>query len=370
MVKTTVKRTPVNKNSVYVSTLTKNRRKERRNYLRLMRETPSPVRKARTVINTKYKAGALKRVKRTQAKNKATKNNGTNEVKAKTMFNKMMTRRKENAASTKIQKTVRGMINRKKVTKMRKAATTIQKLKIQAAKKIQTARRKQLLRREVAEALGTGNVQAVVSMANSGNLVPAAAESRIINITRRLCLNKPKVIASIVITVLYLTMLATNPRYPDDVIDQFLQYEGSRVQGRILGINRGKDPHWFRKWQNVIQPFIDKFYQTQAETVYRGIFVTWPKNNYGRSLAGREIPAVLYTFFCCLIIYFPTDRRGAEEAIKLIALAARQLGFVVPLIMSINFFTSRSASIRNIAGQIFQVGRQIAPLIAAAGAST
>jgi hypothetical protein len=335
-----------------------------------MRETPSPVRKARTVINTKYKAGAPKRVKRAQAKNKATKNNGTNEVKARTMFNKMMTRRKENAASTTIQKTVRGMINRKKVTKMRKAATTIQKLKIQAAKKIQTARRKQLLRREVAEALGTGNVQAVVSMANSGNLVPAAAESRIINITRRLCLNKPKVIASIVITVLYLTMLATNPRYPDDVIDQFLQYEGSRVQGRILGINRGKDPHWFRKWQNVIQPFIDKFYQTQAETVYRGIFVTWPKNKYGRSLAGREIPPILTLFFVCLIIYFPTDRRGAEEAIKLIALAARQLGYVVPLIMSYNFITSRSASIRNIAGQIFQVGRQIAPLIAAAGAST
>ena len=93
MVKTTVKRTPVNKNSVYVSTLTKNKRKERRNFLRLMRETPSPVRKARTVINTKYKAGALKRVKRAQAKNKATKNNGTNEVKARTMFNKMMTTR-------------------------------------------------------------------------------------------------------------------------------------------------------------------------------------------------------------------------------------------------------------------------------------
>ena len=369
MVKTTVKRTPVNR-LLYVSTLTKNRRKERRNRNRLMRETPSPVRKARTVINTKYKAGAPKRVKRAQAKNKATKNNGTNEVKARTMFNKMMTRRKENAASTTIQKTVRGMINRKKVTKMRKAATTIQKLKIQAAKKIQTARRKQLLRREVAEALGTGNVQAVVSMANSGNLVPAAAESRIINITRRLCLNKPKVIASIVITVLYLTMLATDPRYPDDVIDQFLQYEGSRVQGRILGINRGKDPHWFRKWQNVIQPFIDKFYQTQAETVYRGIFVTWPKNKYGRSLAGREIPPILTLFFVCLIIYFPTDRRGAEEAIKLIALAARQLGYVAPLIMSYNFITSRSASIRNIAGQIFQVGRQIAPLIAAAGAST
>jgi hypothetical protein len=366
MVKTSVKRTPVNKikNNRLLRPNERETRNERRSKerLRRVRETPSPVRKARVVINTKYKAGALKRVKRTQAKNKATKNNGTNEVKARRMFNKMMTRRKENAASTTIQKTVRGMINRKKVTKMRK-------LQIQAVKKIETARRKQLLRREVAGALGTGNVRAVVSRANSGNLVPAAAESRIINITRRLCLNPPKVIASIVITVLYLTMLTTNPRYPDDVIDQFLQYEGSRVQGRILGINRGKDPHWFRKWQNVIQPFIDKFYQTQAETVYRGIFVTWPKNNYGRSLAGREIPAVLYTFFCCLIIYFPTDRRGAEEAIRLIALAARELGFVGTLIMSINFFTSRSASVRNIATQIFQVGREIAPLIAAAGAS-
>ena len=90
MVKTSVKRTPVNKNSmaVYVSTLTKNRRKERRNYSRLMRETPSPVRKARTVINTKYKAGALNRVKRTQAKYRAAKNNG-----ARTMFNKMKTTR-------------------------------------------------------------------------------------------------------------------------------------------------------------------------------------------------------------------------------------------------------------------------------------
>jgi len=74
--------------AVYVSTLTKNRRKERRNYSRLMRETPSPVRKARTVINTKYKAGALNRVKRTQAKYRAAKNNG-----ARTMFNKMKTTR-------------------------------------------------------------------------------------------------------------------------------------------------------------------------------------------------------------------------------------------------------------------------------------
>ena len=73
MVKTSVKRTPVNNPwKLEVSTLVKNQRKKRRNYLRLMRETPSPVRKARTVINTKYKAGALKRVKRTQAKNKAT----------------------------------------------------------------------------------------------------------------------------------------------------------------------------------------------------------------------------------------------------------------------------------------------------------
>ena len=86
MVKTSVKRTPVNKNSVYVSTLTKNRRKTRRNYNRLMRETPSPVRKARTVINTKYKAGALNRVKRTQGKYRPAKNNGT-------MFNKMKTTR-------------------------------------------------------------------------------------------------------------------------------------------------------------------------------------------------------------------------------------------------------------------------------------
>ena len=87
MVKTSVKRTPVNNPwKLEVSTLVKNQRKKRRNYLRLMRETPSPVRKARTVINTKYKAGALKRVKRTQAKNKATKNNGT-------MFNKMKTTR-------------------------------------------------------------------------------------------------------------------------------------------------------------------------------------------------------------------------------------------------------------------------------------
>ena len=56
--------------------------------MRRMRETPSPVRKARTVINTKYKAGALNRVKRTQAKYRATKNNG-----ARTMFNKMKTTR-------------------------------------------------------------------------------------------------------------------------------------------------------------------------------------------------------------------------------------------------------------------------------------
>lgn len=224
------------------------------------------------------------------------------------------------------------------------------------------------LRPRVRRALTNGNVQEVVSMANTRNLVSAAGERRIINTTRRLSLKSPRVIASIVITVLYMLMLYSNPRYPDDVINQFVQYEGSRVPGRILGRNRGKDPHWLRKWLNTFQPLVNRFYQTDAETVYRGILATLPNNTYGRSLAGREGSAGLVAFFVALIISFPYTRAGAEEAIRMIAFTVRQLDFIAPMLAAINFIASRTGARRQLAREMMAIGREIGT-IAAASAS-
>lgn len=293
--------------------------------LRLKRETPSPVRKARTVINTKYKAGALKRVKRTQAKNKATKNNGTNEVKARRMFNKMMTRRKENAASTTIQKTVRGMINRK-LTKRRKAARTAWK----------TATKKIVLSQKVVKALKDKSINAVLAAANVPSRFRRALNPLVPKIKR--LLSGVDWQYGMIYTIVYLIaalQMLKHPRMTNNGMDFLVQgFLPDQFPRRFIG---GKPPipdppvelslfgkfvKTFTKWWS--KSYANKRVSNRAKQEsfnvvkfgFKQFMATLPMN--GRSMAGITADYTLYATGLILffLAWFPYSRPGAKKLLN------------------------------------------------------
>ena len=304
MVKTSVKRTPVNnpwkltpkeRERLEVSTLTKNRRKERRNYLRLMRETPNPVRKARTVINTKYKAGALKRVKRTQAKNKATKNNGT-------MFNKMKTTRL--AAKTGFR------VNSKRVT-----------LK---------------LKPKVVKALKNKSLNTVLAAANVPSRFRRALNPLVPKIKR--LLSGVDWQYGMIYTIVYLIaalQMLKHPRMTNNGMDFLVQgFLPDQFPRRFIG---GKPPipdppvelslfgkfvKTFTKWWS--KSYANKRVSNRAKQEsfnvvkfgFKQFMATLPKN--GRSMAGITANFTLYITGLILffLVWFPYSRPGAKKLLN------------------------------------------------------
>ena len=301
MVKTSVKRTPVNENSiaVYASTLSK----ERRNYLRRMREarTPvrkarTPVRKARTVINTKYKAGALNRVKRTQAKNKATKNNG-----ARTMFNKMM-------KTTRLAAKTGFRVNSKRVT-----------LK---------------LKPKVVKALKNKSPKDALVVANVPNMYKTVLIRAAPKIKR--LLSGVDWHNGLVWTIIYLTALLQmleNPRLTNNVINRVIKSSmRNQYPRRFIG---GKPPIpepepelgiWNTAMKMWSKYFVNKRASNRArnagidlgeELVY-GFFDTYfdtIPGKYGKSQVGIYSDYIIYLtgFVVVVLAYFPYLKPGAKK---------------------------------------------------------
>jgi hypothetical protein len=301
MVKTSVKRTPVNKikNNRLLrpnerETRNERRRKER---LRRMRETPSPVRKARTVINTKYKAGALNRVKRTQAKYRATKNNG-----ARTMFNKMKTTRL--AAKTGFR------VNSKRVT-----------LK---------------LKPKVVKALKDKSINAVLAAANVPSRFRRALNPLVPKIKR--LLSGVDWQYGMIYTIVYLIaalQMLKHPRMTNNGMDFLVQgFLPDQFPRRFIG---GKPPipdppvelslfenfvKTFTKWWS--KSYANKRVSNRAKQEsfnvvkfgFKQFMATLPMN--GRSMAGITADFALYTTGLILffLAWFPYSRLGAKKLLN------------------------------------------------------
>jgi hypothetical protein len=301
MVKTSVKRTPVNKikNNRLLrpnerETRNERRRKER---LRRMRETPSPVRKARTVINTKYKAGALNRVKRTQAKYRATKNNG-----ARTMFNNMKTTRL--AAKTGFR------VNSKRVT-----------LK---------------LKPKVVKALKDKSINAVLAAANVPSRFRRALNPLVPKIKR--LLSGVDWQYGMIYTIVYLIaalQMLKHPRMTNNGMDFLVQgFLPDQFPRRFIG---GKPPipdppvelslfenfvKTFTKWWS--KSYANKRVSNRAKQEsfnvvkfgFKQFMATLPMN--GRSMAGITADFALYTTGLILffLAWFPYSRPGAKKLLN------------------------------------------------------
>lgn len=369
MVKTSVKRTPVNENSiaVYVSTLTKNRNKERRNYLRRMRETPSPVRKARTpvrkartVINTKYKAGALNRVKRTQAKNKATKNNG-----ARTMFNKMM-------KTTRLAAKTGFRVNSKRVT-----------LK---------------LKPKVVKALKDKSINAVLAAANVPSRFRRALNPLVPKIKR--LLSGVDWQYGMIYTIVYLIaalQMLKHPRMTNNGMDFLVQgFLPDQFPRRFIG---GKPPipdppvelslfgkfvKTFTKWWS--KSYANKRVSNRAKQEsfnvvkfgFKQFMATLPMN--GRSMAGITADYALYATGLILffLAWFPYSRPGAKKLLNQIFTFIKKYdiqiyGLISELVVDLardqylyNTNKNNSLAPGTIATMIFNEGIKLAPHVALA----
>jgi hypothetical protein len=269
-----------------------------------MRETPSPVRKARTpvrkartVINTKYKAGALNRVKRTQAKNKATKNNG-----ARTMFNKMKTTRL--AAKTGFR------VNSKRVT-----------LK---------------LKPKVVKALKNKSPKDALVVANVPNMYKTVLIRAAPKIKR--LLSGVDWHNGLVWTIIYLTALLQmleNPRLTNNVINRVIkssmrnQYPRRFIGGKPPIPEPEPEPElgiWNTAMKMWSKYFVNKRASNRArnagidlgeELVY-GFFDTYfdtIPGKYGKSHVGIYSDYIIYLtgFVVVVLAYFPYLKPGAKK---------------------------------------------------------